>query len=210
MAETFKEEMRDRLGNLDQIRELLFGKQSREYEYRLEQLESDLAQFQETTNHRLRELREELANEIQSAINALEKQLKYVRLNSQEEVSHLRQSVEENRQRTQARINTLNQTLNANSESLRSELSQTREQLRTEIQNLKQELDEEIESHFRDLGQTKISRDDFAEILFNLCLKIKGADSEVLTESETAEKQLDYLLPDRPNSSETPSYSGEQ
>ncbi|NBD34245.1 MAG: hypothetical protein GVY17_15075 [Cyanobacteria bacterium] len=210
MAEISKEEMRDRLGNLDQIRELLFGKQSREYEYRLDQIESELAQFQEATHHRLSELREELVNEIQSAINALEKQLKYVRLNSQEEVSHLRQSVEENRQRTQARINALSQTLNATSESLRSELGQTREQLQTDIQHLKQELDEEIESHFRDLGQTKISRDDFAEILFNLCLKIKGSDSDVLADSEATEKELDYLLPDRPNYSETASDAGEQ
>lgn len=200
MAELSQEEMRDRLGNLDQIRELLFGQKSQEYNDRIGAIESDFAKFQEQMEERLTQMQKELSNEIKDTSNAFEKQLKYLRVNAQEDTSHLGQSIEENHKRAMTRINALEQTLSSTSNSLRSELSQTKAELKSDLTQLKQEVNEEIERHFGQLGETKVSRDDFAEVLFNMCLQIKGSD--FLDQTEADKQQSDYLLPDSPNEEE--------
>ncbi len=193
MAELSKEQMRDRIGNLDQIRELLFGQQSREYSDRIEAIESDLDKFKQQMEDHLTQLHKELSDEIQATRNTSEKQLKYLSANSQENTSHLTRSIEENHKKAIARMNSIEQTLNTTSKSLRTELSQTKEELKSDLSKLKQEVDKEIKSNFGELGETKISRDDFAEVLFNMCLKIKGSD---FLEEKEEEQQSDYLLPE--------------
>jgi len=193
MAELSKEQMRDRIGNLDQIRELLFGQQSREYSDRIEAIESDLDKFKQQMEDHLTQLHKELSDEIQATRNTSEKQLKYLSANFQENTSHLTRSIEENHKKAIARMNSIEQTLNTTSKSLRTELSQTKEELKSDLSKLKQEVDEEINNNFGELGETKISRDDFAEVLFNMCLKIKGSD---FLEEKEEEQQSDYLLPE--------------
>jgi hypothetical protein len=46
MAEITKEEMRERLGNIDQIRDIIFGAQLREYDNRFDKIDSDLSMMQ--------------------------------------------------------------------------------------------------------------------------------------------------------------------
>ena len=49
MSELTRDEMRDRLGNLDQIRDLLFGKDMQDYDRRFQKIESDLAALHQET-----------------------------------------------------------------------------------------------------------------------------------------------------------------
>jgi Na+/phosphate symporter len=80
MTDITKEQMRDRLGNIDQIRNLLFGEQLGEYsqrfqsyEDRFENIESELLSFQEETRNRLNQLQNSLTTEIRSAVDSIEK-----------------------------------------------------------------------------------------------------------------------------------------
>lgn len=201
MAELSREEMRDRLGNLDQIRELLFGQQSRDYNDRIEKLETELARFKQETNDHLAQLHEELSNEIQLAINTFEKRVKYINMNAQNEANALRDSIDDNHKKAMTRISALDQALSANSNSLQTEISKTRDDLHREIQEWKQQLNHQIDQYFSQLRDTKVSRDDFAEILFNMCLKIKGSDLLEEAQDDDDEQRSDYLLPN-PSSEE--------
>ncbi len=107
MTEASNDEMRRKLGNLTQIRELLFGEQIENYDNQFQQyqqqleilnsnlqaLESNLEQFKIEQNQKLDQLHNDLSHDISTAINALEKKLNYLGLNTSNEVNKLNKNI---------------------------------------------------------------------------------------------------------------------
>lgn len=93
---------------------------------------------------------------------------------------------------------------------MKEELSQTREQVQTELQLLKAKIFEELEKSFASLRENKVSRSDLAEVLFDLCIKVKGAEFVPdLREAMESRLQADFLLPDQASDdAEMPESSG--
>lgn len=213
MNDISKEEMKDRLGNIDQIRHLLFGNKIKEYEQlfesndsRLDKLESELANFQTEMRDRLTQLQESLSSEIRSGLDSLEKKLKYLSLTTHEETSKLQQSLESTNKKIVQGVESLDKKVNYQANFLRNELSQTREKLEGEFQLLKQQFFAEMEKGMTDLKEGKVSRRDLAEVLFELCLKIKGTEFvPSLREAADHQVQADFLLPEQSETQQTPS-----
>jgi ElaB/YqjD/DUF883 family membrane-anchored ribosome-binding protein len=206
MTDIAKEEMRERLGNIDQIRNLLFGNKIKEYEQRfescdrrLDKLESELGSFQLEIRDRLTQLQESLSSEIRSGLDSLEKKLKYLSLTTHEETSKLKQSSNLIDRKYANALETLDKKLNSQGNFLKNEVMQTREKLEGEFKSLKEQFLAEIDKGISDLKEDKVSRTDFAEVLFELCLKIKGTEF-VPSLKEAAENQVkaDFLLPEQP------------
>ncbi|MEH2412603.1 hypothetical protein [Nostoc sp.] len=53
MSQMSKDDVRERLGNIDQIRDIILGTQVREYENRFNKLESDISQLQQQMRSQL-------------------------------------------------------------------------------------------------------------------------------------------------------------
>lgn len=205
MSDIAKEQMRDRLGNIDQIRNLLFGKQIEEYEQRfkscdrrLDKLESELASFQSEMRDRLTQLQESLSSEIRSGLDSLEKKLKYLSLTTHEETSKLQQAVNLTNQKLSQGVESLDRKVNHQANFLKNEMTQTREKLEGEFQSLKTQIFAELEKGTSELKDSKVSRVDLAEVLFELCLKIQGTEF-VPNLKEAAENhiQAEFLLPEQ-------------
>lgn len=73
MSDITKEEVRERLGNIDQIRDIIFGSHLRDYDHRFDRLEADSSLFQQEIRDRLDQLKVGLATELRTATDALEK-----------------------------------------------------------------------------------------------------------------------------------------
>jgi uncharacterized phage infection (PIP) family protein YhgE len=205
MADIIREEMRERLGNIDQIRDLLFGHKVREYEQRfegceerLQKLESEVSNFQSEMRDRVTQVQENLSAEIRSAVDSLEKKLKYLSLTTHEETSKLQQEIILVEQKNSQQINSLQKTITEKTSSLKEELSQTRDQLEDEVQTLKNQVFAELNKELSNLKEGKVSRVDLAEILFEICLKIKGTEF-VPDPKEAAENTMktEFLLPEQ-------------
>jgi hypothetical protein len=213
MTDITKEEMKDRLGNIDQIRHLLFGNKIKEYEQlfesndsRLDKLESELANFQSEMRDRLTQLQESLSTEIRSGLDSLEKKLKYLSLTTHEETSKLQQAIESTNKKVTQGVDALDKKVNYQTNLLRNEVLQTKEKLEGDFQVLKQQFFTEMEKGMTDLKEGKVSRRDLAEVLFELCLKIKGTEF-VPNLKEAADHQVkaEFLLPEQHEMQQTPS-----
>ena len=205
MADITREEMRERLGNIDQIRDLLFGHKVREYEgqfeaceERLKKLESEGSKFQSEMRDRLAQLQENLSTEIRSAVDSLEKKLKFLSLTTHEETSSLQQEIILVEQKNSQQINSLQKTITEKTASLKEELSQTKNKLEDEVQSLENQVFAELNKELSNLKEGKVSRTDLAEILFEICLKIKGTEF-VPSLEETAQNTLktEFILPEQ-------------
>ena len=175
--------MRKRLGNVSQLRDLLLGDKIEEYEgsfaqncQRLDTLESSLTKFQSEVNARLNQMQDSLSKEINAAVDSLEKKIKYLSLTTHEENNKLKQEIEAKYRTASQSIDTLQNSLRAETSYIKDELFQTRNTLGEDLQNLKQQLLEKLETNLSELTENKVSRTDLAEVLFDLCLKVKGSD----------------------------------
>lgn len=209
MTDSAKEEIKERLGNIDQIRHLLFGSKIQEYEQRfdnsdrrLKKLETELASFEREMRESLTKLQDSLSSEIRSGINSLEKKLKYLSLTTHEETNRLQQALELTNRKFAQVTDTLEKKVNSQAHYLQNEVKQTREDLEADFHSLKSEIFTELETKSSELKEGKISREDLAEVLFEICLKIKG--KEFVPSLKAARENhinTDFLLPEDSNSS---------
>lgn len=198
MAEITKEEMRERLGNIDQIRDIIFGSQLREFQNRFDKLESEISMVQQDIQDRVEQVKTTLSSELRSAVDAMDKKFKNLNLNTQEESTEIRQQVDRINRKFSTSIESLDEAIDNQTNSIRDELSQTRERLQEEVRNLKNIIFEELERRFSVLQDGKVSADDMAEILFELGMRLKG--TEFVPElKEVAETKLEpeIFLPER-------------
>ncbi|MGK7938120.1 MAG: hypothetical protein AB4206_20335 [Xenococcaceae cyanobacterium] len=204
VAEITKEEMRKRLGNISQLRDLLLGDKIEEYEaslaqnsQRLDTLESSLIKFQSGVNERLNKMQDSLSKEINAAVDSLEKKIKYLSLTTHEETNKLKQEIEEKSRTAFQNIDTLQNNLRSETSYLKDELFQTRNNLGEDLQSLKQQVLEKLENNLSELTENKVSRTDLAEVLFELCLKVKGSDFvPSLKEATEGQVKTEFILPE--------------
>ena len=171
-----KEEMREALGSVDQIRDIIFGPQIRDYNNRLEKLETNLVGFQQETRDRLDHLKSDLLRELRQSIDSLEKKLKSVHSAAQADNEELKQQLDRLSKRFASSTQDLNHEIDRQTQTLRDDLSQTRDQLQGDLSTLRSVVMAEIDRRFSSLGETKVSKDDMAETLFELGMRLKGTD----------------------------------
>lgn len=189
MNDITKEEVRERLGNIDQIRDIIFGAQLRDYDNRLSKLESDLLLMQQEMRDRIDQVKNSFSTEIRTAVDGLEKKLKSLGLTTQEECADLHQQVERLNRKFSNSIQTLDETVDAQTNAMCSELTQAKTQLQEDIMGLRNLVLEELDRRFSQLSETKASKDDIAETLFALGMRLKGTEfipklRETITEND--------------------------
>lgn len=227
MSEVTKPDLRDRLGNIDQIRDILVGSQLREFSNRLQQAETSLSVLHQDIRTRTEELKQVLSAELQASAESLEKRIKTLsqsaeqdkaelqaqidtlskrvtgntndvkqliysevqnanasldkRLNDAEqkdaeEKTDLRQQIDRLSARLTTTANTLDDSIDKQTGSLRDDLLSSREKLQEDLLGLRNQVFEELEKRFGDLTNAKVARADFAEMLFELGMRLKGTE----------------------------------
>ncbi|NEO29289.1 MAG: hypothetical protein F6K36_02300 [Symploca sp. SIO3C6] len=195
MADINKEEMREKLGNIDQIRDIIFGPQLREYNSRLDNIESNISLLEKDLRERLEQTQNTCLAELRSAVESLDTKVKSLGLTTQNDNAEIRQLIDHFNKKYSSRIDALSQTVEQQTTSIQKELSETREKLQENNRTLKQEIFAQLEKRFSNLKGTKVSRDDLAEILFELGLRIKGNElAPELQKAASNETKNDVFL----------------
>lgn len=176
MSEITREEIRERIGNIELIRDLIFGSKSQEYESRLDKLESHLAALEKEISDRTLAVKSECLVELRASVESLEEKIKVLSFTSQKDSADLRQLLEGTYKNFSSSLESLDKTVTSQTTSLRRELSETREKLQEDTQSLKSQVFEELEKRFSSLTDAKLSRNDVADILFELGIRIKKAE----------------------------------
>ena len=185
-----QEEMRQKLGNVSQIRELLFGEQMNEYnrqfshsQEKIQQIESsiedlslNLERFKSDIQEHLTQLKSNLTDELNTAVDSLDKKLKYLSINTYNEIQKTKQEIKIQTETNSQKIDLGLDKLQGYIQVLKQEAQREKKTLNQDIANLKNQLSESIDKNLAELSEAKVSRSDMAEILFELCLKFKGEE----------------------------------
>ncbi len=176
MGEISKEEMRERIGNIDLIRDIIFGSKLQEYDTRLDKLESYLPLVEKEIGDRIEQVKADCLTELRASVNSLEEKIKSLNLNSQKDNADIRQLIDRSYKNFSHSLESIDKTVGSQTSSIRKELSETREKLQEDTRHLKAQIFDELERRFSTLTDAKLARNDMAEILFELGLRIKKAE----------------------------------
>lgn len=195
MGEISKDEMRERIGNIDLIRDIIFGSKLQEYDNRLDKLESKLSLLDQEMRDRTLAIKTECLTELRASVDSLEQKIKSLSLTSQKDNADIQQLIDRTYRNFSGSLESIDKTVVSQTTSIRTELSETREKLQEDTRNLKTQILDELEKRFSLLTDTKLSRNDMADVLFELGLRIKKAEfTPELKEAVHANGSEDVLL----------------
>lgn len=195
MRDITQEEMRERMGNIDLIRDIIFGPKLQEYDNRIDKLESNLSLLEKEMHDRIEQVKTDCLTELRSSVDALEQKIKSLSLTFQKDNADTRQLIDRTYQNFSGSLESIDKTLVSQTTSIRKELSETREKLQDDTRNLKSQIFDELEKRFSLLTNAKVSRNDMADILFELGLRLKGTDlAKELKEANNNNESNDVFL----------------
>jgi DNA anti-recombination protein RmuC len=189
MSQMNRDDVRERLGNIDQIRDIIFGTQIREYDNQLSKLEKHISLLQQEMRSQNEQLKLSFSTELKAAVENLEKKLKSISVTNQEEAADFRQQIDRLNRKFSSSIQSLDEELDKQTASIRDDFFQTKDKLQEDITALRDLVLEELDRRFSNLKQDKVSKDDIAETLFALGMRLKGTEfipelQEVASEKE--------------------------
>ncbi|MBD2515369.1 hypothetical protein H6G93_10170 [Nostoc sp. FACHB-973] len=192
MNQISRDDVRERLGNIDQIRDIIFGTQLRDYENRFSKLESDISLLQQQTRSHVEQLKSNFSAELKAGFEAVDKKLKSLNITTQEETLDLRQQVDRLNKKFSSSVQSLDDALDSQTTSIRDEIFQTKAQLQDDVTALRDLILEEIDRRFSQLTNTKVSKDDMAETLFALGMRLKETEFIPQLREAADERSNDY------------------
>ncbi|NMG57412.1 hypothetical protein E1H12_02475 [Geitlerinema sp. P-1104] len=204
MNEMTPNQMRERLGNIDQIRDILFGDRSREYDRRFNQLESELTTLRRQMTEQMESLRTVFVTDLRTAIDAVEKKLQYVNASLDEDSEDLRNQLRTVESRLSSNFVVAEKSLKSQVRTLEEDLTETRTRLDGELAGLRSQILEELQRKSQQLEGEKLSRTDLADILFDVCMQVKGKETQAQETQNANPERL--ILPERQNEYQDPDY----
>lgn len=162
------------LGNVDQIREILFGSQARELKERFEKLEENIKNMQDEMRSKMEQTQNDFNDRMNQELETLSRKMKNMSNQQSDEFADMRDSSLKLEKRIQNSLDMLADDLHAKNDQLQKQQIENRNVLRSQIDSLHDELAAVIEKKVSELGTAKLSREDAADILMEAAMAMKG------------------------------------
>ncbi len=167
-----------KVGNVEHIKEILFGSQERELNLRFERLEREMKSIHEDLSKRLDQNQRDLNSRINHEFETLSTKIKSITIKQQDELEDVRDSASKQEKRIQNSLEIISEEFNTKNEQLRSTQQDNKDFLSLEIKNIKDELFFTLQEKLSDLDEDKLDKSDIANILIEAAMRIKGTKLE--------------------------------
>lgn len=162
------------LGNVEQIREILFGSQARELSKKIEKLELNIKKSFDEIEIKIEANQKDFNQKLNNEVDLITKKIKNITTTYQDELVDLKDNNLKQEKRVQHNIDKLNEELGIKIEQLRKEQNMNKDSMNDGLSLLKLELSKFIEDTISQINEDKFSKDFAAEVLMEAALKIKG------------------------------------
>lgn len=160
-------------GNVDKIREILFGGQMRDYEQRFVDLEKRLTKNIELITSSFEKRLERLNTYTKREIEKLSEQIKDERKARRDDGKQGAREFKDLAQQVETWCVELEEQIGGEAHDLRSLLQEQSEELNGIIRDTHEQLSASLASETRTLADAKLARDDMAALLTEVALRLK-------------------------------------
>jgi predicted transcriptional regulator len=174
----------DSLGNVDQIRELLFGTQLKEITTSIEALNSKFTTLQTTVEASAKSLKEELNQRIEDDISSMQKRLKQATSQLKEEITDVSEQSIKLERRVQAaadiRVQDIEETIDANKATSQKAFNE----LKGELEKLQANVKVQLDSFVNSVDEKQLSKEMMSEMFMNMAMQVKDVALNVTVDEK--------------------------
>jgi len=175
--------------NVDQIRELIFGSQLKEYDEKFTQLNTMIKIIEEKLSNSIETSFSQLQKESTRTMKALEEKIDNLAVSTQKERLKFKELIDSTDEAFQDQLNNQKSEWVSKLKVITENMSDENQKLGKDMQTLKTELHTTLQAGVSTLSDDKLSRDAMAQMLLDMAMKIQGTDIHtLLTTEQTAEK----------------------
>jgi DNA anti-recombination protein RmuC len=176
------------VNNVDQIRDLIFGSQIKEFEARFAQMEKSMAETERALLKQINDVSSKIQRETERALEVLEKKIDNLTISTQKERNKLRELIDTTDESLQSQLTAQKEEFATKLKVLKESMEDEQRKLADEMDAMKREIDAHMNEALAALGDDKLSRDVMAQMLLDVAMRIQGTDmSAVLSEGAKAE-----------------------
>lgn len=178
------------LNNVDQIRDLIFGSQIKDFEERFNLINKTMSSMEETLNSKMDESYEKLSKETERALEILEKKIDNLELATQKERTKLKELIDTTDESIQAQLHSQKDEFSTKLKVLKENVSDENKKVLAQVNVMKVEIETALNEGLNTLGDDKLSRDAMAQMLLDVAMKMQGTDiNSVLSQGISTEEK---------------------
>ncbi len=175
--------------NVDQIRELIFGSQIKEFEEKFHRLEEALASVEAKMERDFQEVDQKLQKETEHTFETLEKKIDNLSSISHKERSKLKEMIATNDETLQLQLETQRDEFGTKLKILKESVADETVKMQERMTRMQSEIEALLRKELGALGEEKLSKERMAQMLLDVAMKIQGTDMQALIgEEHRAEK----------------------
>ncbi|MGF1644508.1 MAG: hypothetical protein ACFCUJ_12740 [Thiotrichales bacterium] len=159
---------------LEQVREILFGTQAREWQQRIYHLETRLSTRIDDLESRLQQQLSDVARALEQAVKSIENTLEQQKIEQSNRVAAVKTDADRAWTELDASLRQLHTATTDSGQALKSEIEQRTHQLAVELKGEIATLSSHVTQSMDELNANKLSRSQFAGVLASLAGNITG------------------------------------
>ncbi len=178
------------VNNVDQIRDLIFGSQIKDFEEKFNQINKTIKTMEDALTKQLSESYEKLRKETERSLEVVEKKIDNLELSTQKERSKLKELIDTTDESAQSQLRSQKDEFSTKLKVLKENVSDENKKVLEQVKTMKAEIEASLNEGLNTLGSDKLSRDTMAQMLLDVAMKIQGTDvNTVLAQGVNTEKK---------------------
>lgn len=179
------------LNNVEQIREIIFGSQMRDFQNQIKNLDSNIQKIEDDMVLNINSFKKELKSEVKETFVLLEQKIDTLSKSVREKEEDLKDLISKSEQNLKEEMENSQDELNTKIDAFKEKQEQKLEVVKNDIQNLNYTLKKDFGIEVNVLDEKKLSKSDLSEMLVDFAMKLK--DSDVLRESKIEDDLVSKL-----------------
>jgi vacuolar-type H+-ATPase subunit E/Vma4 len=175
--------------NVDQIRDLIFGSQIKDFEEKFNRLNSTMKTVEEKLTKMFSESHHKLQKETERSLEVIEKKIDNLSSITQKERNKLKELIDTTDESLQDQINHQKDEFETKLKIVKENMADENRKMEENMNVMKENIQATLEEGLEKLSDAKLSRDSMAQMLLDVAMKIQGTDvGTVLAEGTKTEK----------------------
>ena len=177
------------VNNVEQIRDLIFGSQIKDFEDKFKQVNHTLKILEDKITKTFNESHIKLQKETERSLEALEKKIDNLSTTTHKERVKLKELIDATDESLQDQLISQKDEFTAKLKIMKENTSDEHQKIAESVEAMKAEITETLQTKLENLSDDKLSRDSMAQMLLDVAMKIQGTDmSALLTEEKKSDK----------------------
>lgn len=175
--------------NVDQIRDLIFGNQIKDFEAQFNKLNDTLKVLEDKMSKAFNESHTKLQRETERSLELLEKKIDNLSSSTQKERTKLKELIDTTDESLQQQLRNQKDEFATKLKNMKENVADDNKKMAENMSAMQNEIQATLEKGLASLSDDKLSRDSMAQMLLDVAMKIQGTDvNAMLVQGAKTEK----------------------